>query len=145
VPFLERFFRTRFGHAHIDLRHTLRSLGITGGLKACEHQLGLKRPGLKELDGFLGVLLWWESRRHADHRAFETLLAYNIADAVNLDPLMVHAYNRKLAQTPFSDTHRLALPMVTASPFEADHEAVEQVLRIAARLGMEFNPVTATW
>jgi hypothetical protein len=94
---------------------------------------------LEELDGFLGVLLWWEYRRHADHRAFETLLAYNIADAVNLEPLMVHAYNRKLSQTPFADTHRLALPMVPASPFQADRETVEKVLGIAARLGMEFK------
>jgi hypothetical protein len=87
-----------------------------------------------------GVLLWWEHRRHADHRALETLLAYNIADAVNLEPLMVHAYNRKLGQTRFADTHRLALPIAPAPPFQAEREAIEKVLGIAARQGMEIHP-----
>jgi uncharacterized protein YprB with RNaseH-like and TPR domain len=69
VPFIERFFRTRLSQAHIDLRHILRSLGIKGGLKACERQLGLNRPGLEEVDGFIGMLLWWEFRRNGNRRA----------------------------------------------------------------------------
>src|SRR6185503_9998921 len=40
VPFIERFFNIRLDHAHIDLRYVLKSLGYTGGLKACERQLG---------------------------------------------------------------------------------------------------------
>jgi uncharacterized protein YprB with RNaseH-like and TPR domain len=139
VPFIERFFRTRLSQAHIDLRHTLRSLGITGGLKACERQLGLKRPGLEEIDGFIGVLLWWEFRRNSNHRALETLLAYNIADAVNLEALMIQAYNLKLAKTPFADTHRLAIPTAPAARFRADKATIEKVLGVAVRLGMDVD------
>lgn len=141
VPFLERYFHTRLCQAHIDLRHTLGSLGITGGLKACERQLGLKRPGLEEIDGFIGVLLWWEYRRTDNQRALETLLAYNIADTVNLEALMIRAYNRKLATTPFADTHRLAIPPAPVSPFQADNDTVEKVLRVAARLRIAVGPL----
>jgi 1-aminocyclopropane-1-carboxylate deaminase/D-cysteine desulfhydrase-like pyridoxal-dependent ACC family enzyme len=31
----------RLDQAHIDLRHTLAALGLRGGLKACERQVGL--------------------------------------------------------------------------------------------------------
>jgi uncharacterized protein YprB with RNaseH-like and TPR domain len=144
VPFIERFFHTRLPQAHIDLRHTLRSLGITGGLKACERHLGLKRPGLEEVDGFIGVLLWWEYRRKGNDRALETLLAYNIADTVNLEALMIQAYNLKLATTPFADTHRLAVPSTPASPFRADKDVIAKVLGVASRLGMTVDPVLTT-
>src|SRR5947199_8147 len=82
--------------AHIDLRYPLRSLGYTGGLKGCERQLGVARPGLEDVDGYLAVLLWDEYRRRKNERALETLLAYNAHDTVNLAALMVHAYNGKV-------------------------------------------------
>ena len=43
VPFIERFFRIKMHHMHIDLMYVLRSLGYKGGLKSCERQLGLER------------------------------------------------------------------------------------------------------
>jgi uncharacterized protein YprB with RNaseH-like and TPR domain len=125
VPFLERYFRIRLPQAHIDLRHVLRSLGLKGGLKACERQLGISRPGLEEVDGFVGVLLWRHYRRNRDSRALETLLAYNIADAVNLERLLVEAYNRKLAKTPFTTSHALPTPSVPASPFRPNPDVLE--------------------
>ncbi len=83
---------------HIDLRHLLSSLGLKGGLKSCERQLGLTRPGLEEVDGFVAVLLWHDFRRRNDLQALETLLAYNVQDTVNLEWLLIHACNRKLAE-----------------------------------------------
>lgn len=107
LPFIRNFFGIRLDHVHIDLRFLLHSLGYRGGLKGCEKQMGLSRDELDGVDGYFAVLLWEEYRATGDPRALETLLAYNIADAVNLETLMIMAYNLKIAQTPFPE---LALP-----------------------------------
>ncbi len=130
VPFLERYFNVRLPHAQIDLRHVLRSLGFKGGLKACERQLGIARPGLEEVDGFIGVLLWHYYQSSRDPRALETLLAYNIADAVNLERLLVEAFNRKLARTPFASSHLLPAPPVPESPFQPNRDVLAALLRV---------------
>jgi uncharacterized protein YprB with RNaseH-like and TPR domain len=128
VPFIEGRFRIRLPQAHIDLRFVLHSLGLKGGLKGCERQLGLCRPGLEDVDGFLAVELWWEYRRRKNVRALETLLAYNMRDAAVLHALMVHAYNQKVQATPFADSHRLPTPPFPKIPFEADRAVIERVL-----------------
>jgi uncharacterized protein YprB with RNaseH-like and TPR domain len=127
VPFIERCLRIKMPHAHIDLMHVLRSLGYRGGLKSCERQLGLTRPELADVDGFFAVLLWQEFRRTQDHRALETLLAYNATDVVHLEVLMVQAYNLKLHATPFRDSHQLVAPAVPAIPFTADQETIRRL------------------
>ena len=132
VPILERCLSCRLPQAHIDLRHVLASLGLRGGLKSCERQLGLARPGLEDVDGFVAVLLWRRFRRRSDWRALEALLAYNVQDTVNLERLMVHAYNTHLAgltEAPFAPACRLPLPPAPANPFQPDAETVRQVLR----------------
>ena len=129
LPFLERHFGAALPHAHIDLRYVLGSLGVKGGLKNCERQLGVARPGLEEIDGQVAVLLWEEYARAGDPRALESLLAYNVQDVLNLEPLMVEAYNRKVAETPFAESHRLPPPVPPANPFRADPELVERVAR----------------
>jgi len=129
IPFIEDYFRTRLDHAHIDLRYVLKSLGYSGGLKGCEHQLGLGRGDLEGVDGFFAVLLWSEFERSSDRRALETLLAYNIEDVVNLETLMVMAYNLKLKGTPFEMTHQLELPDRPEIPFKPDMGVVERVKR----------------
>ena len=117
VPFIENYLHIKMNHAHIDLRFLLKSLGYTGGLKGCEKKLGLDREELDGLDGFAAVLLWEEYRRNNDERALETLLAYNVLDAVNLEVLMVKAYNLKLMGTPFLETHELSEPSGAENPF----------------------------
>lgn len=127
VPFIERFFRTRMRHAHIDLMYVLRSLGYKGGLKGCERQLGLDRKELADVDGFFAVLLWNEFKRTKDQRALETLLAYNATDVVNLEALLVKAYNLKLRETPFYQSHQIAAPVLPPIPFKADHETIQRL------------------
>jgi len=129
VPFIERFFRIRMNHAHIDLMHVLRSLGYRGGLKSCERQLGLERKELADVDGFFAVLLWHEFKRKNNHQALETLLAYNATDVVNLEALIVKAYNLKLHETPFSKSHQIAAPDLPSIPFKADHETIQRLKR----------------
>jgi uncharacterized protein YprB with RNaseH-like and TPR domain len=128
VPFIERFFGIKLPHAHIDLRHVLRSLGIAGGQKNCERRLGINRGLAVEIDGFLAVLLWHEYRRTKDRRFLETLLAYNVADAVNLEALMVHGFNLNVQHTPFMDLV-LDEPLAPPSPFRVDTAAVARVTR----------------
>ncbi len=127
LPFIEWYFRTKLDHAHIDLRYVLRSLGYSGGLKGCEHQLGLNRGELEGVDGFFAVLLWHEFERTGDRRVLETLLAYNIEDVINLEMLMVMAYNLKIKKTPFEVTHCLELPDRPEIPFIPDIGVVERV------------------
>ena len=129
VPFIRNFMGLRLTHAHIDLMHVLRSLGYRGGLKGCERQLGLDRGDLEGIDGYFAVLLWQDFLRHRNDAALETLLAYNVQDVVNLETLMVLAYNMKLKETPFSKTHAIATPGAPKLPFKPDMETVSRIRR----------------
>jgi uncharacterized protein YprB with RNaseH-like and TPR domain len=127
VPFLKQFFNIRLDHAHIDLRYVLFSLGFRGGLKGCERQLGVDRGDLSDIDGFFAVLLWDEYQRTGDPKALDTLLAYNIQDTVNLENLIVTAYNMKLKDTPFYETHLIEDPTLPANPSSADLATVDRI------------------
>ncbi len=132
VPFLERYFRIRLDHAHIDLRYVLARLGLKGGLKGCEKQLGMNRGALDGVDGFFAVLLWQEYELLGNEHALETLLAYNIEDTVNLERLLVEAYNRNIAGTPFYPELAIPHPEPAAIPYQPDLECVEK-LRFAIK------------
>ena len=108
VPILRQAFpQWTPPRCHIDLRHVLGRLGITGGLKSIERRLPslhLKRP--PHLDGLGG----WDASslyrrgREGDQRAMRCFAEYNLYDAVNLRTLMAYAYNRlieaKVSVTP---------------------------------------------
>ena len=127
VPFIERRFKIEMNQAHIDLRYVLKNLGYTGGLKGCERKLGLDRKDLADVDGWFAVLLWNDFKRNKNQKALETLLAYNTCDVVNLETLMVMAYNLNLASTPFTATHQLAPPAIPEIPFKADRETINRL------------------
>jgi len=127
VPFISREFRMPVSHAQIDLRYVLKSLGYKGGLKGCEHQLGIGRHELEGVDGYFAVLLWNDYQNNGNKKALETLLAYNIEDTVNLEKLMHIAYNKKLAETPFwSNKITEELPEVDRK-FYADIETITRI------------------
>src|SRR5678815_492051 len=96
VPFIRRQFpAVRLPPAHIDLRHVLRAVGLRGGLKKIEREIGVDRGDLSGVDGAFAVALW---QRHeaGDRRALPALMRYNLEDVVNLPGLMVWAYNRSI-------------------------------------------------
>ena len=130
IPFIEGYFKTRLTHGHIDLRYVLKSLGYGGGLKSCEKALGLDRGDLDGVDGYFAVLLWRDYQRNRNEKALETLLAYNIEDVVNLETLMVLAYNMKMEQMPFLPS--CSLPMLKAPeiPFKADPATLARIKRL---------------
>ena len=74
--------------------------------------MDLDRGELKDVDGYTAVLLWTDYTRRGNTRALEKLLAYNTEEVINLEVLMVMAYNMPVAQTPF-DHLQLNMP---ASP-----------------------------
>ena len=127
VPFIESNLRITLPQAHIDLRYVLAGLGYKGGLKSCEHSLGVGRGDLAGIDGAFAPLLWKEYQIRNSKAALETLLAYNIEDVVNLETLMVKAYNLNVAATPFAQTHRIELPQEPTSPFKPHHPTVERI------------------
>jgi uncharacterized protein len=128
VPVIERYLGVRMPRAHIDLRFVLKSLGYTGGLKGCEKRFGLDRGDLNGVDGYFAVLLWHDYETNRNPKALETLLAYNILDAVNLESLMVQSYNLKLKNTPFEKSHRLPEAGEVENPFSAHLPTVNRLM-----------------
>jgi len=80
--------------AHFDLCFAARRLGLRGGLKHIESEIGLSRSSeIRGLDGWDAVRLWhaWQA---GDQHARSQLCAYNEADVRNLVPLAQHIYER---------------------------------------------------
>ena len=93
VPFLRHAFpRMRLDQLHLDLVGPFHRLGYWGGLKRIERRLGIERSD--ETAGMSGVdaIRLWAAYRAGDDDALETLVAYNLEDAVNLEPLAEFAY-----------------------------------------------------
>jgi hypothetical protein len=134
VPFLRDSLGVRMEQAHVDLRYVLHSLGYTGGLKGCERKLGLERGDLDGIDGYFAVLLWYDYLKTGNEGALQTLLAYNVQDTVNLETLMVTAYNMKLKQTGLAGTRVLPTPSPPENPFRANMETVARIRRQYALL-----------
>jgi len=127
LPFIRSEFGIPMPQAHIDLRYVLASLGYRGGLKACERQLGIDRNELADVDGYFAVVLWRDYVRNGNGKALETLLAYNTLDVVDLEVLMVLAYNMKIRETPFSGELELPIPECPQNPFSADVETMRRL------------------
>ncbi len=127
VPFIQDYMGITLDHAHIDLRYVLAGLGFKGGLKRCEKAMGIDRGDLSGVDGYFAVHLWNEYKQTKDPKALETLLAYNVEDVVNLEILMVEAYNQYLENMPFLETRRLPPPDLPEIPFVADMPTVERI------------------
>jgi len=127
VPIIESFLKIKLNQAHIDLRYVLKSLGYSGGLKRCETQLGIGRGNLTGIDGWFAVLLWKDYCRNKNIKALETLLSYNIEDVVNLEKLMVMAFNQKISRLPFLQIDPLPEPGPPEIPFSPDLETIDRI------------------
>lgn len=127
IPFIRQSLRIPVDQVHIDLRYVLKSLGYGGGLKVCERNLGIERGDLDGVDGFFAVLLWDDYVRNGNEEALQTLLAYNAQDVVNLERLMVLAYNMKLRQTPLCSLPPMPAPDIPEIPFKADRKMIETI------------------
>jgi uncharacterized protein len=77
-------FGVRFVVPHLDLKPLCQRLGLSGGLKDVEEQLGIHRP--RHLKGS-AVDAWKAFWASGDREWLQLLVAYNEADAVNLHQL----------------------------------------------------------
>jgi len=71
--------------------------------------------------------LWDEYQKTGDPKALETLLSYNIQDTINLENLMVTAYNMKLKDTPFHETHLIEESPPPVNPFIVELATVDRI------------------
>ncbi len=127
IPVIKGELGIAMDHVQLDLRPILRNLGYVGGLKGCEKQLGLDRGELDGVDGSFAPVLWRQFQRTGNKKALETLLAYNIEDTVNLETLMVEAYNQNVAQTPFGDELMIPPPDPPALPYSPDAKLIQSL------------------
>jgi hypothetical protein len=112
---------------HVDLRYPAHRVGLKGGLKSIEHQLGLSRADeIQGADGYLAVLLWREHGRGHPH-AVETLAHYCIADVISLKPLAAEVYNRLSRGLPLQ-VEPLTEVSVPPNPHRPDGELVRRLI-----------------
>jgi hypothetical protein len=78
---------------HVDLKHSLRRLGLVGGLKNIERELDIQRDRRVEyMTGEDAVYLWRLWEKHGKKNALDLLLEYNSEDCRNLKALSTYAY-----------------------------------------------------
>ncbi len=88
LPFIEAFIGIDLSveFYHHDLMYDCWKHNLRGGFKAVERQLKIPRQ-LKDVDGFMAVLLWYKYKYYGNKRALNLLLQYNKEDVVNLKAL----------------------------------------------------------
>ena len=94
IPYLRaKFPQLTISIPHFDLCFAARRLGLRGGLKHIERELGIERnAAVQGLDGWDAVRLWMQWRA-GDAAAKDLLLAYNAADTANLAPLAKQVFH----------------------------------------------------
>lgn len=94
IPIIERQFPGAVPPVpHVDLRHALRRMGHTGGLKAIEREFGLERDKrVAYMTGQEAVYLWRLWERQGSRNALDLLTEYNAADCLSLAVLARRAY-----------------------------------------------------
>ena len=103
VPFLrEKFPAIRWDVPHFDLCFAGRRVGLTGGLKGVERQVGIRRDAsIVEVDGYEAVRLWRAYQRGSS-AALKKLLRYNEADTRNLAHIAQVVYERLCRESGLS-------------------------------------------
>jgi len=101
LPFLEREFPFAVPKVpHFDLRHGCARIGLRGGLKSIERQLGMARAQEVEyVTGEQAVYLWHLWERKGKQNALKLLKRYNEEDTKNLEPIAALAYERLMRST----------------------------------------------
>ncbi len=88
LPFLRNTYpQLLLNHPDLDLCFAARRLGLKGGLKSIEQELGCYRAtSLEGLTGWDAVRLW-EEWQDGNRGSRELLMTYNEADCKNMEPL----------------------------------------------------------
>jgi len=88
---------------HIDLRHCCAQIGLVGGLKHIEYELGIRRSKIVEkLYGGDALTLWRMYKATGDDHYLNLLVEYNEEDIINLKKIMKHCYGKLSNQRAYS-------------------------------------------
>lgn len=98
LPFIERHFKEqgyRTEQPHLDLLVLARALGISGGLKDIEKQVGIARGG--DIAGMRGgeAIALWGAWKNGDAAAYKKITTYCKADCANLWDLAEILYGKR--------------------------------------------------
>ncbi len=96
VPVLRNSFpKVDLDMPHYDLRFACRKVGLKGGLKGIEKELGIIRDDdIEGVDGEDAVRLWKQWEKRGDKDALRILTEYNRADTINLEGIAGTVYDR---------------------------------------------------
>lgn len=121
LPFLRaKLPSLRLPQIHIDLRYLLKRLGYSGGLKAIEHKLGMRRTEQAQaINGYLATILWSRYKR-GDLSALEQLVHYNVADVTNLQNLLRFACHQLMTNLVDGNKPRPRLKVERAKRFAVE-------------------------
>jgi hypothetical protein len=100
LPVIRRQFNIDFNVPHIDLRFAAKKIGLSGGLKKIEQEIGINRA--EEVQGVTGedaVMLWRQYRATGEKKYLDLLVQYNEEDIVNLKQLSEYVIPRLWKQT----------------------------------------------
>lgn len=123
LPMIKKYFNVQMPKAHIDLRHVCSRLGLTGGLKVIEKEMGIVRD--QQVQGITGgdaALLWRKYKATGNENFLKLLVMYNEEDTVNLERLAKRTIPklwqlmREGTQTP----PEVPTPQPVAAPFPAE-------------------------
>lgn len=110
LPFIRNEFEEiTFPACHIDLRFLSKRVGLSGGQKAIEEILGLKRSAqAAEVDGLKATLLW-HKYKWGDMDALRQLIIYNHADVEGMK-VILDKVAKKLLKTYKLPANKFVLP-----------------------------------
>ena len=95
IPFLEKAFPSLLPKVpHFDLRHACQRVGLKGGLKQIEKELGIERRNniVDRMYGGDPTTLWRMYRATCDEHYLNLLIEYNEEDVINLKPIANKVY-----------------------------------------------------
>ena len=138
LPFLARRFKKSWSDLfHVDLRYLSKRVGLTGGQKKIEGELGLTRESsLEGITGAEAVALWFDYKE-GDLDALRELIRYNHADIEGMKFLFEEVIRRVVSRAGgapvtnsglfrrssicFSDTRRVnGANAVSIAPYSGD-------------------------
>ncbi len=107
LPMLEREYPFLIPRVpHFDLRHGCARVGLHGGLKSIEKQMGMKRgQELEYVTGEQAVYLWYAWERRGNMNALNLLKRYNEEDTRNLAPIAERVNQMLKSKTFGMDGH----------------------------------------
>lgn len=96
IPFIEKTMDWKNLLPHLDLMHVLHKMGIKGGLKGSEEQLGIRRKdSISKMGGYEAVILWNRYVETDKEEYLDLLLEYNREDTTNLHKILEIVCERK--------------------------------------------------